>query len=362
MVDIAHIIPTFERPAFAKRLINSIREFYPDATILVCDDSREETYYKNAVNIPANAYDIGLSAKRNQLVDSVEEPYTMVWDDDYVCYEDSHIEWFYELLTGVDGLGIVGGNWRYPEQEKRDSWFTGMVSAHGPIRKHIPPQDKPHKYKGLRYHLVDFTPNWFLARTDILKLIPWDEQLKLQEHIEHFCRIKAIAGFYSDKTNVWTERYQKRSEGVNTHVVGKNGKVNVYALSTFRNKQYIDGELARKGNWYKVDKDYAEELEQKGLVTMNPLTDIVRPFGIPPLPTDTANNLGVALLPDTTCLHMRFEGYENKYYMKHRTRDFHKLKDQKTGTVDVEYRQWGSYPYGEPQWSKPSQELLQLPE
>lgn len=359
--DIAHIIPTHERPAVAQRLVDSILWQWPEASVYVCDDSRTPTTYDDATTVPAQAYDIGLSAKRNALVAATSEPYLMLWDDDYVATPDTELWRFYELLEAREEIGVVGGEWLLGKQ--RQIWFTGRVDAEGPIKRHRPPQEPPSRLetsRGLiRYHDVDFVPNWLMARRETLEMAPWDEELKLQEHIEFFCRMAAIRAQHgSDDTDAgrraqqWRERYEARAQGETLHEA-KGGKRLVYCLATFRNQRELEhvGGVAHRGDWIEVRAGYAEDLEEKGLARGLTEMEDTRPFPLPdnPPPGESGHApMGVALVTGTTCIHDR-DHQASAAFSENRGRDkFWSLQHQKLGCSETDMVQWGSYPYDEP--------------
>jgi hypothetical protein len=344
--EIAHIITTHERPRVAQRLIDSIRKNYGDApNIYICDDSRQPHHYRGAYNIPPNAYDIGLSAKRNILVRRTEEPYVFLWDDDYICTEDTHIEKFYQLLTNQEDIGIVGGNWMIGE--RRTNWFTGEVDYIGPLRTHRPPpKTLISASNGLGvgpWVRVMFTPNWFLAARETLERLPWDESLPLQEHIEWFCRLAAIRAPlnphwpYNGLDWKWRKRYIRRATGCDEPVIDSEGRMNVFITTTLMNKKHLGG-TAQRNTWHKVPKEYGEHLVDNGYAKTTVQMEEARPFYLPEVDKDVP--LGVALLLDTTCLHDRHSSNSDKYVKQRRDRDWHHIKNQKMGTSEVDYKQW----------------------
>jgi hypothetical protein len=358
--ELCHIIPTHERPDVCQRLINSIHKYYPDHSIYVCDDSRQPHKYEHAKNVIAPAYDIGLSAKRNLLVQKSEEPYIFLWDDDYLVTEDTNLEVFWKLLHKLDDVGIVGGEW-IRSNGRRDVWFTGDMWVEGPIEYHRPPEDiniVDTSIGEIRYHDVMFCPNWFIADRRTVESIYWDEELKLQEHSEFFARLAAtrsLVGKGSEKDDIWLERYRNRQGGDDSLKVDSNGRVEVYTLSTFRNRDklsHVDG-MVSSNEWVRVDLDYAKDLEKKGLAYTRKSMDTARPFPIKTVGQDVP--LGVAITPDTTCYHIRWgENSKTESYNKNRFRnDFWPIQHQKLGTTDIDLVQWNSYPYKEIEYLKP---------
>jgi glycosyltransferase involved in cell wall biosynthesis len=79
------LIKTFERPDCLRRLVASIRRFYPRIPILVVDDSREplDLVREGVTRYLHEPYN-SLSSGRNFGLRHVETPYVLVIDDDMV--------------------------------------------------------------------------------------------------------------------------------------------------------------------------------------------------------------------------------------------------------------------------------------
>lgn len=367
--QIAHILPTHERPAMCQRLVDSILRQWPEARVYVCDDSKSPSTYDGATDVQATAYDIGLSAKRNLLVEASDEPYLMLWDDDYIAYEATDLMPFWAVLQKREDIGIVGGEWLLGG--RRRIWFAGEVTPDGPVKRHRPPQGSPEslRYDGetYRFHECDFVPNWLMARRETLELVPWDEELKLQEHIEYFCRMAAIRAQHggAPREEAWRERYQARARGEAMYEAAGDRRL-VYAHCTFSNARklsHLEGHTAKKGQWIEVAPGYADQLEEKGLVSsLTEMTD-TRPFPLPDnAPPGSGEHVpvGVALAVETTCVHDRDHDV-NEDYNESRTRDkFWRLQHQKLGCQQSDMVQWSDYPHGEPDFPTPSEEILTL--
>lgn len=378
-LPVSHIVPTYRRPRVAKRLVRSIRHFYPDAEICVCDDSPTPTYFEEAKNVPSPAEDIGLSAKRNLLVSQVETPYVFVWDDDYVCTEDTDIEGALSLLRSLEGFGIVGGEWRL-EGGSRSVWFTGRIVPDGATLRLRPPQGRPKKVKPngrvLEFHPVDLLPNFFIARTDLLRAVPWDEELKLNEHLEYFARLLALRGRLAehdpkreapDRALRWSKRWRKLAAGKPLKSA-ESGFTAIQALGTFRNREklsHLEGNMIRRGEWAKVPSSYAEELIESGKAVSLSQEAETRPLPLPsPEEDPSIEDLPVhcALMPSLTCHHLRGSSRRKDYNAGRFRRDtFMPLQKAKLGLSERDLVQWSKYPYEEPDFSEPNPDLLELP-
>lgn len=175
MKNITAIIKTFERPAAVQRLVQSIRLYYPDLRILVGDDSKDPQPVEGA-ELLALPHDIGLSAGRNRLVDAVETEYTLLLDDDFVFEPSTRIELLFAPLEA--GFDLASG--RVSNED-----YHGLLMRNGQTLHYLF-REKRRVQRG--YPVYDMTWNFFLARTEALRAVRWDEELKLAEHTDFFLR------------------------------------------------------------------------------------------------------------------------------------------------------------------------------
>jgi glycosyltransferase involved in cell wall biosynthesis len=204
MKDTTIIIKTFERPHTVQRLVDSIRVYYPDVRILVGDDSREPQEVAGA-ELLALPYDVGLSAGRNRLVDAVRTPYTMLLDDDFIFTEQTRIEL---LRVAIDaGFDIASGRVGGGE-------YHGMLLRRGPTLHYLFKQ-KRRVHNGLPVY--DMTWNFFLARTEALRTVRWDEALKLAEHSDFFLRAMEVPLLVTHVDAVDVDHVQDKLPDYNTY-------------------------------------------------------------------------------------------------------------------------------------------------
>jgi glycosyltransferase involved in cell wall biosynthesis len=150
--DITILIHTFRRPQALQRLKKSIGHFYPKAKVLIYDDSE---------------YDRGLSWGRNYLVSEAKTKYIFLCDDDFIFTEQTNL---LRLLASLikDNVDIMGAS-------VNDIYYHGVYKTEGNTVTLLPAEKE-----------LDFIPNCFLAKRDILLKYKWDERLKLGEHFAYF--------------------------------------------------------------------------------------------------------------------------------------------------------------------------------
>lgn len=198
--EVSIIIKTFERPQSLERLLKSILSSSASGCrILVADDSwrrnTSELIKYEGIDYYKLPYDSGLSYGRNYLVDRVATPYCVLLDDDLEFTRDTRLEILLEIvkhrgfdLAAGEGNLLVRGKPGYANMQVRDQNLT------------VEPGAAPRAYfNGLPVY--DLVNNFFLARTETLKDIRWDDRFKIYgEHNDFFLRYSAkYRVTYTDK-------------------------------------------------------------------------------------------------------------------------------------------------------------------
>lgn len=173
---IAFCIKTFERPDCVKKLVKSIKKFYPKAKIYIADDSVKPVKIKG-IKVFQLPFDSGLSLGRNILVAKTDEPYLVFLDDDFIFTKETDIKKFFDFLEENKKYGIV----------------CGALREKGEIRHYegIYKQEKDKLYYCRTCsRKVDFGFNFFMARREIFNKVWWNPELKLGEHTDFFLTAK----------------------------------------------------------------------------------------------------------------------------------------------------------------------------
>ena len=211
MEDITFIIKTFERVECVNRLVKSILVMYPDAIILIGDDSRvscnvffEKNYPKKNVKIYDLPFDSGLSYGRNYLLDRIKTDYFVLLDDDFVFDKDTDLESGLMILKS-ENLDIIGGFFRNSSAVCKPTDYLKVATQE---LFHL---QKPYNYIGTlnldeanrilnanfitnefpEFAITDITHNFFIGKTDIIReRNRWDDELKINEHTAFFLKGK----------------------------------------------------------------------------------------------------------------------------------------------------------------------------
>lgn len=194
--NLTAIIKTFERPEILARLIGSIKRLYPRLEIIVVDDSKNPSFTEGVQNITL-PYDSGVSAGRQKALETVATPYVLLLDDDFVFYRETKLESALKKLMMHPEIDIMGGevvnlpSFKSTDYSKANLHPTNAkaILELGSIVGGMPVYDK--------------VPNFYIARTERLKLVGWDARIKRLDHADFFTRAKGVlTTVYNDKFKI----------------------------------------------------------------------------------------------------------------------------------------------------------------
>jgi hypothetical protein len=191
--DITVVVKTFERPECLRRLVSSIRRFYPGIPVFVVDDSREAlepppegvTRYWH---LPYNS--AGLAGGRNFALRHVETQYVLVSDDDMVFGRRTDLG---KLLATLQTTSFNVVSCRWMDHDPHTGIRKGFRHWEGTLD--VDGRVLTHRYGASRgtvdgLPVYDVVHNFFVAAVDSLGPDPWNERLKVQEHTEFFLTLK----------------------------------------------------------------------------------------------------------------------------------------------------------------------------
>ena len=193
------VIRTFERPKALRRLVGSIRRAYPELPLVVVDDSRDPSRLAGieTINLP---FDSGVSAGRAAGLAAVSTPYVLMLDDDYIFTRSTRIELAIATLDEHPGIDLVAGRvidlplFRSPDRSGR-LWPTRArpLAPIGSLMGCLPVVDKP--------------ANCYVARTERLATVGWDERLRRLDHADFFTR--ALGRLITVQDHRWSVLHAK---------------------------------------------------------------------------------------------------------------------------------------------------------
>jgi glycosyltransferase involved in cell wall biosynthesis len=179
------IVKTFERPRILRRLLKSILRKYPSLPIIIADDSRDPENIPGVQSI-VMPYDSGVSAGRHEALRHVKTEYVLVLDDDFVFYRHTSLEAALAIMDNHPRIDVMGGEViDLPFFERADYSREGLFPTDA---KATMPGGST--IGGLPVY--DKVANFFIARTDRIRLVGWDPRLKRMEHTDFFTRARGI--------------------------------------------------------------------------------------------------------------------------------------------------------------------------
>ncbi|MCI0481845.1 MAG: glycosyltransferase [Candidatus Dadabacteria bacterium] len=227
--DVTIIIKTFERPAALRRLLSSIKKYYGNEPIkiLVADDSRE-TFDGGVdagldVTIHRLPFDSGAGAGRNLLLGKVSTKYFLTLDDDFVFGRRTRIENLLRALKDHDEIDLAAGlvcdlprRW-WQRKKMRRSGRTVTISD-GVLKRSRTPLGRIGEYE-----IYNHLPQFFIAKTDRIRKVGWNDYLKTVEHTAFFIdcarngivsvEVPSVIAYHNRGKNKFYSRYRNNRAG-----------------------------------------------------------------------------------------------------------------------------------------------------
>ncbi len=191
--DVTILVKAYEREDSLRRLVASIRRFYPRIPVLVVDDSASPldpapTGVTRYVHEPHNT--LGLAGGRNFGLRLIETEYVVICDDDMVFGRKTDLRRMLDVLE-TTRFDIVACRWL-----DHDPWrdvplgharLEGTAEiVNGDLVRHLGVARG--RVDGLPVY--DVVPNFFMARVERLGSDPWNARLNFMEHVEFFLCMK----------------------------------------------------------------------------------------------------------------------------------------------------------------------------
>uniref|UniRef100_A0A8D0UGZ1 Beta-1,4-N-acetyl-galactosaminyltransferase 2 (SID blood group) n=1 Tax=Sus scrofa TaxID=9823 RepID=A0A8D0UGZ1_PIG len=173
---------TFLRPHKLMTMLRSVREYYPDLTVIVADDSKEPLKITDShVEYYTMPFGKGWFAGRNLAISQVTTKYVLWVDDDFIFNSKTRIEALVDVLEKTE-LDVVGG------RVIENTFQFKLLLEQGKNG------DCLHRQPGF-FRPVDGFPgcvvtsgvvNFFLAHTERLQRVGFDPRLQRVAHSEFF--------------------------------------------------------------------------------------------------------------------------------------------------------------------------------
>ena len=215
--NVTFIYKSFERQKMAIELYHNIQKYYPGAQVIIADDSKEpltyEAPYLEILHLPFNS---GLSRGIIQAVERVRTPYLMRMDDDELLTLRSNVGRQLRFLqknpeADIVTFGFITVLNHHPEKSVWPEYYLqSMTDAPKKLRiRHMTRLDETHTVLGKG-------PNIYLARTDGIRKVGYDENIRMLDHHEFFTRaagilvtVGALDSFVFHRHDPFDIKYQK---------------------------------------------------------------------------------------------------------------------------------------------------------
>ncbi|KAM5212463.1 beta-1,4 N-acetylgalactosaminyltransferase 2 isoform 4-T4 [Hipposideros larvatus] len=173
---------TFLRPHKLMTMLKSVRDYYPDLTVIVADDSKEPLKINDShVEYYFMPFGKGWFAGRNLAISQVTTKYVLWVDDDFLFINNTKIERLVDVLEKTE-LDVVGGNVLgnlfqfklFLEQSENGDCLHRRSGSFRPL------DGFPHCV------VTSGVVNFFLAHTERLQRVGFDPRLQRVAHSEFF--------------------------------------------------------------------------------------------------------------------------------------------------------------------------------
>jgi len=270
MKNTTAVIISFLRVGYTKKCVSSLREMYPEIKIRVgenghySDEMADFCKKHNAeyVDLP---FDSGVCVARNRLVEGVDTEYVMVGDDDFYYINDENskpmVKEMVEFLEVMGNFDLIGG--RIFENGTLRNYQGFFEKGDGFLRYHKLDLEKGFdvaktRNGRMKYKEVDLTFNYFVARTEKVKKVPWDEKIKVAyEHSSWFLDFKDAGNkvaFSPEPIVVHKPQIKERYPEYMSYRIRKNDKRRFFSRHNLRFIQDMNGNTDFPYSREEIDK------------------------------------------------------------------------------------------------------------
>ena len=201
--NVTIVFKSFERQKQAMALVKSIWEYYPGVRIVIADDSAKpleipvragngEKVRDDRLKIIQMPFNSGLSKGLNLALAEIETPFMVRLDDDVLFTRRTDLAGELHFLMAHPEVDLVGMPWIdacKAISTKRDiKSYLRIDMREAPL-----PLIIPHGTKLDESHVVlGKTSNAFLARTESVRKVGWDDNIRMIDHHDFFFRSAGV--------------------------------------------------------------------------------------------------------------------------------------------------------------------------
>lgn len=175
--NVTFIFKSFNRHRQAKRLYRSIKSYYPNAKIIIADDSKTPLDIEGVLHLPFNS---GLGMGLVKALALVTTPFVMRLDDDMLLTSKTNIHGQLRFLQNHPEVDLVAvqANYKKPRENARRSSQMKMK------KRLLIPAGTIIEGREVIYKAA----NVFLARTEKVRLVGYDSNIQRLDHYDFFYR------------------------------------------------------------------------------------------------------------------------------------------------------------------------------
>lgn len=195
--NVTIMFKSFERQNQARALVRSIWKYYPGVRIVIADDSAKPLTVPdcpevNKLKIIQMPFNSGLSKGLNLALAEIETPFMVRLDDDVLFTRRTDLAKELHFLMAHPEVDLVGIPWIdacKAISTKRDiKVYMRIDMRDAPL-----PLKIPHGTKIDKDHIVlGKVSNAYLARTESIRKIGWDNNIRMIDHHDFFFRTAGI--------------------------------------------------------------------------------------------------------------------------------------------------------------------------
>ncbi|XP_077985859.1 beta-1,4 N-acetylgalactosaminyltransferase 1-like [Glandiceps talaboti] len=173
------VTKTFERYETVRELIRSIREFYPNVTIIIADDSENQQKLSGkSIKHYVMPFAAGWFAGRNLLVSQVRTKYFLWVDDDFTFSKNTKLERFIEKFETPNlNLDLIAGRYEDRKGDLLTRNYDRVIHRRRSRDGYCMVREKGNhgKLEGFpQCNITDEVTNFFMAKTLSVRDIGFD--------------------------------------------------------------------------------------------------------------------------------------------------------------------------------------------
>lgn len=195
--NVTIMFKSFERQKQARALVRSIWKYYPGVRIVIADDSAKPLEIssqsgEDKIQILQMPFNSGLSKGLNLALDKIKTPFLMRMDDDELLTRRVDLAGELRFLEAHPEVDLVGmpciDACKSLSVKKSIKVYSRFDMREAPLALKI-----PHRTRIDKDHIVlGKVPNIFLARTDSVKKVGWDDNIRMIDHHDFFYRAAGV--------------------------------------------------------------------------------------------------------------------------------------------------------------------------